>query len=197
MPRDDCAAPSGGPSGWGRSPAHAIRAPSVNLISGVLPEKARLDTAGAIKVNLRETCIRGFEVRRPQGCTARRPERRGSGTLSASPPSRMRCPPPPAFGCPPSDHLSGTGVHGATMTYQALGWLADALGRLAEVLGWPPPGWLGQMVDARLSLPAIGAEQVTTAPQVSCDVRVGGDPWALAVRAGPAEAHLRPRLQAV
>jgi hypothetical protein len=25
--------------------------------SGVLPEKARLDAAGAIKVNLRETCI--------------------------------------------------------------------------------------------------------------------------------------------
>jgi hypothetical protein len=52
LPRDDCAAPSGGPSGWGRSPAHAIRAPSVNLISGVLPEIARLDTAGAIKVHL-------------------------------------------------------------------------------------------------------------------------------------------------
>jgi hypothetical protein len=27
------------------------------FISVVLPEKARLDTAGAIKVNLRETCI--------------------------------------------------------------------------------------------------------------------------------------------
>ena len=26
-------------------------------ILGVLPEKARLDTAGAIRVNLRETCI--------------------------------------------------------------------------------------------------------------------------------------------
>ena len=31
--------------------------PSFICISGVLPEKARLDAAGAIKVNLRETCI--------------------------------------------------------------------------------------------------------------------------------------------
>jgi hypothetical protein len=31
---------------------------SFKFILGVLPEKARLDTAGAIKVNLRETCIR-------------------------------------------------------------------------------------------------------------------------------------------
>jgi hypothetical protein len=30
---------------------------SLTYISGVLPEKARLDAAGAIKVNLRETCI--------------------------------------------------------------------------------------------------------------------------------------------
>jgi hypothetical protein len=28
-----------------------VTAPSVNLISGVLPDKARLDTAGVIKVN--------------------------------------------------------------------------------------------------------------------------------------------------
>jgi hypothetical protein len=31
--------------------ARGLALPSVNFISGVLPEKARLDTAGVIKVN--------------------------------------------------------------------------------------------------------------------------------------------------
>jgi hypothetical protein len=67
-----------------RRPRSALR--SFKFISGVLPEKARLDTAGAIKVNLRETCILlpiEFRVHLMQASSGSRSRR------SASP--RTRC----------------------------------------------------------------------------------------------------------
>jgi hypothetical protein len=70
-------------------------------ISGVLPEKARLDAAGAIKVNLRETCTL-LSIERPAACRRSGPSC-SSGSTRPPGPTRWSAAPPP-----PSGDLSNT-----------------------------------------------------------------------------------------